>query len=80
MQLPRVSIIITAFNVARYIADTVDAALAQTQPGCEVIVVNDGSTDETAEILARYGDAKRRGSTGTWGSGSVLRRRRPDGA
>lgn len=53
---PRVSIIIPAYNVEPYIEAAVDSALAQTYPNVEVVVVNDGSTDSTGEILARYGD------------------------
>ena len=51
-----VSTIIPAYNAERYLAEAVDSALAQTHPNCEVIVVDDGSTDATAEILAGYGD------------------------
>jgi len=54
--LPKVSIIIPAYNQARFVAQTVDSALAQTWPEIEVIVVNDGSTDNTADILAGYGE------------------------
>ncbi len=52
--MPLVSIIIPAYNQAQYVAQTVDSALAQTYPNVEVIVVNDGSTDDTAAILAGY--------------------------
>jgi glycosyltransferase involved in cell wall biosynthesis len=49
------SILINTFNHEGYIAACVDSALAQTRPAEEVIVVDDGSTDRTPEILAAYG-------------------------
>lgn len=54
-----VSVIIPCFNCAPYIADTVNSVLAQTWENKEIIVVNDGSTDESPEILKRYGDKLR---------------------
>ncbi len=53
---PRVSIVIPAYNVAKYVGRTLDAALEQTYPHCDVTVVDDGSTDGTAEVLAGYAD------------------------
>src|SRR5437899_2524577 len=50
-----VSVIIPAYNAAVTIAEAIDSALAQTAPPLEVIVVNDGSTDSTGEVLDRYG-------------------------
>ncbi|MEK7138450.1 MAG: glycosyltransferase [Patescibacteria group bacterium] len=49
-----VSIIIPAWNAKDYIREAVDSALNQTYPDIEVIVVNDGSTDNTEEILKTY--------------------------
>jgi glycosyltransferase involved in cell wall biosynthesis len=51
-----VSVIMPAYNGARYIAQTLDSILAQTVPAFEIVVVNDGSTDETASIVETYGD------------------------
>ncbi len=53
---PMVSIIITCFNYAAYVAQSIDSALAQTFTDIEVIVVDDGSADASAEIIAGYGD------------------------
>jgi len=53
---PRVSTIIPTFNCAATLPAAIDSALAQEFDRHEIIVVNDGSTDDTAAILARYGD------------------------
>ncbi len=52
-----VAIIIPAYNAAAYLVEAIDSALQQTQPAATIIVVDDGSTDETPEICARYGDS-----------------------
>ena len=49
---PRVSIIVTNFNYGRYLRVCIESALGQDFPGVEVIAVDDGSTDDSAEILA----------------------------
>lgn len=49
-----VSVVIPAYNCARYLPETIESALSQTLPPLEVIVIDDGSTDDTAEVLARY--------------------------
>jgi glycosyltransferase involved in cell wall biosynthesis len=51
---PRVSVIVPAHNYARYLPDALDSVLAQTFTAWECIVVDDGSTDETAAVCARY--------------------------
>lgn len=58
---PLVSIVIPVYNGANYLGEAIDSALAQTYPDTEVIVVDDGSTDDgaTAAVAARFGDAIR---------------------
>ena len=50
----RVSLIIATFNHARFLGAAIDSALAQTLGAVDVIVVDDGSTDDTPSVLARY--------------------------
>src|SRR4051794_28045763 len=54
---PLVSILIPAYNVEEYIADTLRSALTQTWPRKEVIVVNDGSSDNTLEVARSFESA-----------------------
>ena len=51
---PLVSILIPAFNAEKLIPYTLESAIAQTWPRKEIIVVDDGSTDRTAEVAGRY--------------------------
>ena len=51
---PLVSIIINNYNYGRFLRDAIDSALNQNYPNTEVIVVDDGSTDDSIEIIANY--------------------------
>ncbi len=53
--MPLVSIIITSYNYERFLRDAIDSALNQTYGNTEVIVVDDGSTDNSREIIDSYG-------------------------
>ena len=53
---PRVTIAIPCYNAARWIGDAVQSALEQTWPEKETIVVDDGSTDGSREVLASFGE------------------------
>src|SRR2546421_6890069 len=51
---PLISIIIPCSNGAKYLPAAIEGALAQTYRNIEIVVVNDGSSDNTAEVAARY--------------------------
>ncbi len=51
-----VSVIIPTYNYGRFLREAIDSALAQTYRPIEVIVVDDGSTDDTPQVLAAYGE------------------------
>ena len=57
MKKPLISVIIPTYNRAWTLAKAVDSVLAQTYPEVEILVVDDGSTDGTADMLSTYGDA-----------------------
>ena len=56
VEMPLVSIIIPVYNGSNYMREAIDSALAQTYKNIEIIVINDGSKDETEEIALSYGD------------------------
>ncbi|MEG3847883.1 glycosyltransferase [Microcoleus sp. herbarium19] len=55
-QTPQVSVIIPAYNGDRYIVQAVESVFAQTYTNWEIIVIDDGSTDETHQVLQPYFD------------------------
>jgi glycosyltransferase involved in cell wall biosynthesis len=67
---PLVSIIIDNYNYERFVGEAIDSALAQTYGNIEVIVVDDGSTDDSRRVIAGYGERiktifKRNGGQGS---------------
>ena len=71
---PKISILIPVYNGANYMCEAIDSALAQTYKNIEVIVVNDGSTDdgESDAISKAYGDKIRYFSKVNGGVSSAL--------
>lgn len=67
MNTPLVSVIIPAYNAGGFISETLDSVFAQAYRPMEVIVVDDGSTDETAKTIDKYREA--RGLTGVQDNG-----------
>lgn len=54
--MPLVSIVTPTYNQADFLAETIDSVLSQDYPNIQYIVINDGSTDSTEDVLKRYGD------------------------
>ena len=55
---PEISVIIPAYNQADYVSQAIQSVLSQTNPNYELVVVNDGSTDETPQILSQFQDPR----------------------
>lgn len=57
-QSPLVSILMPVYNGAKYLADAIESILNQSLTNYELIIINDGSTDETSAILDHYSDSR----------------------
>ena len=57
--MPHVSVIIPTYNSAAYLVEAIDSVLAQTYSDVEILVVDDGSTDDTPKVIKKYGDRVR---------------------
>lgn len=57
---PSVSVVIPAYNTGRFIAEAIESVLAQTFTDFEAIIVDDGSTDDTRDVVARFTDPRLR--------------------
>ena len=59
MSAPKVSVVMASYNMARYLPAAIDSALSQDYPDFELVLLDDGSTDETPGVVRRYGDRLR---------------------
>ncbi|HSS98043.1 MAG TPA: glycosyltransferase, partial [Terriglobales bacterium] len=71
---PRVTVVMAVYNVAQFLRDAVDSVLAQTYRNFELIIVDDCSTDRSAEILKIISDPRVRVITHTENKGAALSR------
>ena len=56
--MPEISVILPVFNGEKYIENAIDSVLNQTFSDFELIIVNDGSTDNTADIVSQFNDSR----------------------
>ena len=52
--MPQVSIITPCYNASRFISQTIDSVLSKTFTDWEMIIVDDGSKDDSSEIVEKY--------------------------
>lgn len=57
-EMPRVSVLMSVFNGARYLRESVESIVSQTYADFEFIIVDDGSTDDSAQVLRSYQDPR----------------------
>lgn len=69
-----VTIVVPAYNHARYLGECIDSVLNQTYPSVELIVIDDGSTDDTRMVLERYRGAFHWESQANMGQSATLNR------
>lgn len=59
MRIPSVSVVMTLYNSETFIGEAIESVLAQTYADREIIVIDDGSTDDSAAVVKRFGGAVR---------------------
>ena len=56
--IPLVSVILTNYNYGRFIAEAIESVLGQTYSSFELIIVDDGSTDDSRKVIASFDDRR----------------------
>jgi glycosyltransferase involved in cell wall biosynthesis len=56
---PKVSVVMASYNMARYLPAAIDSVLSQDYPDFEFVLLDDGSTDDTTDVVRRYGESLR---------------------
>jgi glycosyltransferase involved in cell wall biosynthesis len=69
---PLVSIVVNNYNYARFLTECIDSALHQTYAALEIVVIDDGSTDESADVIRNYGDRIKTVFKNNGGQGSAI--------
>jgi len=58
MKNPKVTVLMSVYNGEKYLQEAIDSILGQTFKDFEFLIINDGSTDKTGEILKSYDDPR----------------------
>ena len=56
MKENKVSVVIPVYNSAKFLSESIESVLSQTYQNIEIIAIDDGSTDQSVEILEQYSD------------------------
>ena len=56
--MPKATVLVTAYNSGIFLKDCIDSVLSQSFKDFELLIINDGSTDNTARIIASYTDKR----------------------
>ncbi|MFT3992672.1 MAG: glycosyltransferase family 2 protein [Dysgonomonas sp.] len=72
--MPKVSVLMPVYNAQKYLAEAIDSIIAQTYSDWELIIINDGSTDDSENIILSYKDSRIKYSKNTQNRGLIYTR------
>lgn len=58
MELPKITVLLPVYNGAKYLPDCLESILCQSYPNFELLIINDGSTDQTEQLVQNYSDER----------------------